>query len=454
MNNKEYKKSLEIINELEEANFDCYFVGGCVRDQLLGIDVNDFDLVTNASTEEVLEVYKGTKTYIDEVGKNFGVLIVNGIELAQYRTEFYEKVSKPTIKLSNNMEEDSKRRDFTINSMYMDKSGKVIDFNKGKEDLNNKVINCVGDVNERFKEDPSRILRAIYLKSKLNFSLTENLKQGIVKNAKLLNEVPKELVGKIVLKVIKSGKLSEFMEDAMELGLMNYIFTELNHLKDLPQNPLYHCYDAWNHTLAVVRSAENKKPGNVGFILGALYHDCAKGLSGVRGENSLGQPNDIGHEIHGGKIAYDKIIHYGFGKEIAFEVRFYVAEHGVRLGNNLRMRSYVKWLKKVSVYFRNKDDLRKGVSKLFDFVDCDADGFGDNLKEEIKNGIPEIKENLDKALNEFMYYYKELPVNGEDVIRETGVKGVEVGKMLDILLQNNVQDKEMAYKYLAKNKIK
>lgn len=444
----EYKKALAIINILEKNGYECEFVGGCVRDKCLGKEVNDYDLVTNASTEEILEVYKGIKVSIDEVGKNFGVLIINGIEVAQYRTETYEKVSKPTIKLTSSKKEDSSRRDFTINSLYMNKDGEITDYHNGLKHLKEKIIESVGNPEDRFKEDPSRILRALYLKSKLGFNLSLNLKNSIKENAGLVCKVPKELVGKIILKTISSGKLSEFMKDAMDLGLLKYVFTEFEHLNGLVQSPVYHKYDAWNHTLVVLRSAEQKYPGDVAFILSALYHDVAKGLSGVRGINKLGYPNDIGHEEVGSAIAFEKMLDYGFGKPIAREVSFYVRYHGIRLDKNSKLKSYVKLLRKMSNEYKNKNDLKNGLIRLVDLIDCDADGFNEDLKIEIKEYIPYLKRGLNEALNSHMFYINELPVNGQDIMIITGKRGPVVGEILEMLLFNNITNREQALKIL------
>ena len=126
-------KEKVIIEKLEKAGFEAYRVGGCVRNHLLGLPNNDVDLTTSATPDEIAEVFNGKR--LDFVGKRFGVTLVDGIEVATYRTETYNKPRKPNVQLVRSLREDLSRRDFTINAMVMKENGTIIDYFNGQEDL-------------------------------------------------------------------------------------------------------------------------------------------------------------------------------------------------------------------------------------------------------------------------------------------------------------------------------
>jgi tRNA nucleotidyltransferase (CCA-adding enzyme) len=151
--------------------------------------VNDYDIATNATPSDVAYIFRTWS--VDEVGKNFGV------EVATFRTETYEVVGKPNVSLVRTFYEDASRRDFTINSMAKRIDGSIIDYHGGMDDLRNKLIRAVGNPIDRFKEDPSRILRGLYLASRLGFQVEENTLRYMKEQVDLLNQVPQELVGKI-----------------------------------------------------------------------------------------------------------------------------------------------------------------------------------------------------------------------------------------------------------------
>src|SRR5690606_22159008 len=152
----------------------------------------------------------------------------------------------------------------------------------------------VGKPLDRFNEDRSRILRALYLAAKLpGFRLETETRDAIIQHGNLIKQVPIELIGKIVDKVLKSNCLAKFTELLVDTGTLQYVFPELQHLVGLEQNPLYHDSDAMKHTIRVIKAVELTYPGDKVMLFTALFHDCAKGLEGVRGTNKKGQPNDL-----------------------------------------------------------------------------------------------------------------------------------------------------------------
>lgn len=452
---REFNKCFKIINVLESEGYSCYFVGGCIRDTLLNLKVDDLDLATNCRLDTIIKIFKKHGINVKIKGQEHPVAEIYGVELAEFRIDGEVLGDgKSKVEHTDTPYEDSTRRDLTVNSLYMDKDFIVYDFQGGLEDIRNKVIRTVGDAKTRFEEHSTRILRAIYFKTKLKgFSFAPGLQEVIRENGHICLKVVNEMHGKLLLKVITNGSLYEYMKECMDLGLMRYVYKELAHLYKLPQNPKYHCFDSWEHTLVVLKEAEKALSNSPAFILGALYHDCAKGLPNVRGVNKEGMPNDLGHEEVGSKIAFESLLNYGLGKDLGKEVSLYVKYHGTKL-YGVKQAGYIKFVRKVSKEFSNKEDLKRFLTNLVLFISCDAKGFNDTLKEEILSGLGDVHSKLMTVIDENLFYIKELPVNGKDVMDITGFKGKEVGDTLEDLLLMNVNNRQRAISLLEKRKSK
>lgn len=188
--------ALQIVKTLQQNGFEAYFVGGCVRDGLLKREIKDYDIATNATVEQISPLFEsGVK-----VGEHFGVFLakVDGFsfEIATFRKDGeYLDGRRPSSVSTGTLLEDAERRDFTMNAIYQNPiSGSIIDFFDGVDDINKKVIRCVGDPDKRFKEDGLRILRAIRLSTSLFFDIEENTLKSAVKNADILRSISKERV--------------------------------------------------------------------------------------------------------------------------------------------------------------------------------------------------------------------------------------------------------------------
>lgn len=170
---KPFQPALPILTKLENAGFTAYFVGGCVRDLFIGRDIHDIDIATSAAPEKVQDLFDK----VIPVGIEHGTVIVRhdyeSYEVTTYRTEgiYTDKRRPDSVNFIDNIEEDLKRRDFTINALAMDKNGNVLDLFKGQSDLRQQLIRTVGDGKERFHEDALRILRALRFSSQLGFAI-------------------------------------------------------------------------------------------------------------------------------------------------------------------------------------------------------------------------------------------------------------------------------------------
>lgn len=195
-----------LMNELFYNGYSCYVVGGAVRDTILEKEVNDYDLTTNAKPDEMEKVFKAYITI--PTGLKHGTLTVlsnnNQVEVTTYRidSEYEDHRHPASVTFTDNIKEDILRRDFTINGLaYNDKDG-LLDFFDGVSDLNNRIVRCIGNPEERFEEDALRILRAIRFSIQLNFNIEDNTKKALFDKKDLLEFVSKERIREELLKIL------------------------------------------------------------------------------------------------------------------------------------------------------------------------------------------------------------------------------------------------------------
>ena len=224
------KDAKSIISNLHDAGFEAFIVGGFVRDSLLGLKPKDCDVVTNATPEEIKNVIPKTRI----IGRRFKIVHARSgrkiTEISTFRSSSQRttKKSGAGILLRDNnygtIEDDAFRRDFTINSLYLDvNSMEIIDFVGGFEDLRNKILRSIGDSSQRFREDPVRILRAIRFKSKLNLFLERKLEKDLTKLSYLLAEISSGRKYEETLKMFLTGNAESIMHEMQRYKITEYL---------------------------------------------------------------------------------------------------------------------------------------------------------------------------------------------------------------------------------------
>ena len=215
-----------IIDRIYENNYEAYIVGGCVRDSLLKLEPNDYDITTNATPDIILDIFKDFRCI--ETGIEHGtvsVLIDGDIyEITIYRIEGeYRDHRRPdNVDFTSDLREDLKRRDFTINSMaYNEKEG-LVDLFGGQKDLDKKIIKTVGNPYDRFNEDGLRMVRAIRFSSKLDFDMEEETLLAIYDNAKIIENISLERITDEFTKIILSNKIENLIY-LFKTKLLNYL---------------------------------------------------------------------------------------------------------------------------------------------------------------------------------------------------------------------------------------
>ena len=219
-----------VLNKLEESGYEAYIVGGYVRDKLLGIESTDVDICTNALPKDIKKIFNITSD-----SSTYGVhkIITDNynFDITTYRQDLTYKNRRPVkINYIDNLIEDLKRRDFTINTICMNSNGDIIDLLNGLNDFNNKIIKMVGDTDLKIKEDPLRILRALRFSIILNFKLDNELKKYINKNIKLINTLSYTRKKEELDKILVSKNVIQGIKILKKMNVLKYLDIKYNHI--------------------------------------------------------------------------------------------------------------------------------------------------------------------------------------------------------------------------------
>lgn len=267
-----------VASELRRHGFQAYFVGGCVRDLLRGVEPKDYDVTTDARPEQVLELFPRALA----VGAQFGVVgVLDGdqrIEVATFRNDgLYSDGRRPdAVQYSTDPREDVLRRDFTVNGLLLDPlTDKVLDFVEGQRDLERRVIRAIGNPERRFEEDRLRMLRAVRFAAALEYEIEPETFAAIGRLSAKITSVSAERVRDELLRILCCGRAQRGFELLDTSGLLPEILPEITKMKGVEQPPEYHPEgDVWTHTLLMLEALpENCSPT---FAVGVLLHDVGK----------------------------------------------------------------------------------------------------------------------------------------------------------------------------------
>ncbi len=239
-----FLKSIPILELIEEAGYEAYFVGGSVRDYILGRPINDVDIATSATPQEIKRIFPNTA----DIGIDHGTVLVitdtGTYEITTFRTESgYSDFRRPdAVQFVRSLTEDLQRRDFTMNAMAMDKTGKIIDPFNGKRDLAEKRIITVGNPHERFHEDALRMMRALRFVSQLDFELDQETFDSLKENAQIISEIAVERILVEFEKLLAGSNKIRAFSLLLESGLYQYLplfSSKKDHLMELLNLPLH-----------------------------------------------------------------------------------------------------------------------------------------------------------------------------------------------------------------------
>ena len=342
----------QVVARLRASGYDAYFVGGCVRDLLLGREPADFDVATDAHPEVVLSLFPRTFA----VGAHFGVILVADevdgeeivTEVATFRSDgAYADGRRPeSVRFSQSPEEDVVRRDFTINGMLLDpqvldESGDVaaavLDFVGGRADLDARLVRAIGDPGQRFEEDKLRMLRAVRFAARFDFAIEEKTAAAIRTLASQIGQVSRERIRDELTRMLTEGRARRAFELLDATGLLKQVLPEIDRLKGVQQPPQFHPEgDVWIHTLMLLEQLPEGASPTLAW--GALLHDVGKPATFTPAP--LSGPGRIrfnGHVEVGVRIAEDICQRLRFSNEEAEQIASLVENH-MRFGDVKRMK--------------------------------------------------------------------------------------------------------------------
>ena len=286
----------------DELGLECYVVGGYVRDIFLQRPSKDIDIVVHGSGIELAETAARRLGNLRvSVFKNFGTAMFRykgmEIEFVGARKESYRANSRKPIVEEGTIDDDQKRRDFTINAMAYNEVTGLVDAFDGMGDLQKKVIRCVGNPKERFTEDALRMLRALRFAAQLGFEVEEQTFAAIRELAQTIEKISAERIQTELVKLLTSDH-PELIREVYTSGISDVILPEFSVLMQTEQNNPHHCYTVGEHTIHVVQQVENQKV----LRLAALFHDIAKPVCKTTDE--AGVDHFYGHPKEGAKMAH------------------------------------------------------------------------------------------------------------------------------------------------------
>jgi len=425
----------EIVLKLQDLGHESYFVGGCVRDMLLDIPCKDIDIATNAEPDQLIKIFENEE--VKTIGKSFLVTFINGIEVATFRTDVYKGFDDKDVevKIAKSAEEDAKRRDFTINSLFYDPvSKKIIDYVNGQNDLQNKIIRFTGNARERIWEDPNRIIRACRFLAKINGSFSKETINALLDHSDYVKFVKPERIRLEILKAMEIKKASLFFMSLEKIGILNYILPSLSKAYGHTGGP-YHMETVFEHCMMAGDHAHVK---NKLVKLSAYLHDVGKPIS----SRINPQTDDIwfqGHEKTGSKAIKKELENLKFSNEEINLISGLILLH-MRISNErLQPKSIRRTLKMLN-------DFNIPYQSLLRVSICDKMGnLKSNKKYKLKNVYDLVKKfkqeiNRKDSVNKFA----DLKINGYDVMEVTGLSpGKEVGKILKTIFDKIIDQPEL-----------
>lgn len=424
-----------ILGLFEASGYEAYIAGGAVRDMLLGLVPHDFDISSSCSPDVTAEILsRAGIRHLDNAsihGTVTAVLEEGNIEITTFRVDGkYTDLRRPdSVEFAGSAEEDVRRRDFTVNSLYMDKTGRVNDITGGIKDLRDGIIRTVGDPEERFGEDALRILRAMRFASRYGFLIEDKTFEAMEKCSGELKSISKERIASELTGIICGKNAPAVIRRCWRI--LGIIIPELATCHGFDQKSKYHDRDVFEHTLAVLEGLPC--PDNAGSLpsrdpllsMAALLHDLGKPECFKVNEDGVGHMK--GHPEAGRRIAERVLTELRYPQRFTRDCCMLVALHDVYTPPETSAVHRVLCLCGPELY-----------GKLAILQKADVLAHSELGKERLAK-----LEYMSKIADELIgsgaaFAVKDLKVTGDDVIELGCPKGPEVGKVLDELFEKHV----------------
>ncbi len=431
----------EIYKILEKAGYDTYFVGGCVRNILLKKEVKDWDMTTNATPEQMMELFPDTfyDNQFGTVGVPFEEEETKGVvEITTFRSEsgYSDRRHPEKVEWGKTIKEDLQRRDFTINAMaiQLSESGalqtdEIVDPFHGKEDLEHSIIRAVGNPNERFKEDALRLMRAIRFAAQLGFTIEEKTWESIQQDATLLPAISPERIHDELLKILESEYPYEGIMLLKKGKLLEYILPELLEGIGISQTRpgRHHIFDVFTHNILALKECPAT---NAVVRFATLIHDVGKPR--VASQDQNGFVIFYNHEIVGSRMAYAICERLRFSKKDRDKIVKLIRWHMFTVDEHITDAAVRRFIRRI------------GVDNVKDMIDLRiGDRLGSGIPEERAESwrLKKFKARIEEQLQPGPFSIKDLAINGNDIMKELQMKpGPRIGEMLQKLFEEVDED--------------
>lgn len=415
----------KIINTLEEAGYEAYAVGGCVRDSILGREPDDWDITTSAKPEEIKRLFPRT---ID-TGIRHGTVTVmldkEGFEVTTYRIDGdYEDSRHPKeVTFTANLAEDLKRRDFTINAMAYNESRGLVDLYGGLADMEAGIIRCVGDARERFTEDALRMMRAVRFSAQLGYRIDEKTREAIKALAPNLRKISAERIQTELVKLVVSPH-PDYLRIAYEMCITAQVLPEFDLCMETPQNNPHHCYNVGEHILHSMLAVRADKV----LRLGMLFHDIGKPQTMTVDEHGI--THNRKHPVVGAEMTRKILRRLKFDNDTTDKVTKLVLYHDQEIG-------------------ATQTGVRRAIHRMgenifplmFAVYRADISAQSDYKREEKLQKLSYIEGLYEEICRKGdAVNLKDLAITGADLIAQGMKPGREIGAVLQELLDIVLED--------------
>lgn len=425
---------LWILNILNTNKKEAFLVGGCVRDMLMMRPIHDYDITTNALPEEVMEIFQKYGCKVIPTGLKHGTVTVliqeEAIEITTYRIEreYLAHRTPSSVSFTQNLYDDLKRRDFTMNAIAYHPEIGILDPYLGFEDIKQHKIKSVGDPMIRFEEDALRILRAIRFQATLHFEIEDQTKQAILTTAHLLTYISKERIRDEFEKILL-GNMKNTLKTLRTYGVLPYILPGYECLYEYKQKTPWHIYDIFTHTDIALNHTESH---SLACKLAIIFHDIGKP------EKETFDNEGIAHYKQHALVSSEKTVDYmkqlKYDTAMIEKVKKLVLYHDYYLTENkAALRRYlVKFNNDITFALEGlsvqiADDMAKNMSLSQEKIDV------------IQRCIPLLKQI---ASEEQLPSLKTLNISGHDVMK-LGFRGKMIGNILQDALLRIIDEPEM-----------
>lgn len=408
---------IDFMGVLKKKGFKVYLVGGAVRNLILGLETVNWDFTTNAKPQKILKLFK--KAFYNN---KYGTVSISTdgavFEVTPFRREGkYEDFRHPDkIEWAASVEEDLKRRDFTINAIAYDGEG-LIDPEDGLEDLQNKLVRSVGRADLRFSEDALRLVRAIRIATELQFLIEEETRKSIVKNASLITKISGERVRDELFKILKSPQAADGIFFLKNTGLLKYILPEVDDSFDIPQKSpkRHHIYDVGTHQVMALKYCQST---DIITRLATLIHDTGK-VKTFSKDKKTELITFYNHEIVGAAVAREIANRLRLSKNDSQKLIKLVRFHMFTVSEKQTDKAIKRFIRNV------------GKDYLMDILDLRvADRLGSGAK--LTSWRTELFKKRLQEVQKEPFKITDLKVTGHDVMKILNIKpGPKVGQILE-----------------------